>query len=220
MIPYFADILLFLLSFFRSRYHLGLEILALRQQLGVLNRKRPHPRFKRIDRLFWVLLRHLWPSWSNILIIVKPETVVAWHRAGFRLFWRLRSRCQNLGRPKINNDIRALIRQMVQENPSWGAPRIHGEILKLGFEVSERSVSRYIKRLSPRVGGLHHRYDWQRAAKANLSPDPGFSRSGMHSCRYFRPNRNSALSKTQFLSFPAKPFFADYSINAVLFRCD
>jgi putative transposase len=150
MIPYFADILLFLLSFFRSRYHLGLEILALRQQLGVLNRKRPHPRFKRKDRLFWVLLRHLWPSWSNALIIVKPETVVAWHRAGFRLFWRIRSRHQNLGRPKINNDIRALIRRMVKENPTWGAPRIHGELLKLGFEVSERSVSRHIKRLFPR----------------------------------------------------------------------
>jgi putative transposase len=82
-------------------------------------------------------------------MIIKPETDVAWRRAGFRMFWRFRSRCLSLGLPNINRDIRVLIRRTVQENPSWGAPRIHGELLKLGFEVSERSVSRFIKRLSP-----------------------------------------------------------------------
>ncbi len=145
MIPIF----LFLSSFFRSRSNLGLEILALRQQLGVLKRKHPRPRLRIRDRMFWVLLRRLWPAWSNVLVIVKPQTVVAWHRAGFRLFWRLRSRSKSIGRPTIHAEVRAIIRRMVKENPTWGAPRIHGELLKLGFQISERTVSRYIRRLSP-----------------------------------------------------------------------
>ena len=136
-------------AFFRSRYNLSLEILALRQQLSVLERKHPRPRQRMRDRMFWILLRRFWPSWRNVLVIVKPETVVAWHRAGFRLFWRLRSRPKSLGRPIVNAEVRALILQMVKENPSWGAPRIHGELLKLGLNVSERTVSRYIRRLSP-----------------------------------------------------------------------
>lgn len=136
-------------AFFRSRYNLSLEILALRQQLGVLKRKRPRPRLRMQDRMFWILLRRLWPAWRNVLVIVKPETVAGWHRAGFRLFWRLRSRPRRLGRPRIDAELRALIRRMVEENATWGAPRIHGELLKLGFDVSERTVSRYIRRLSP-----------------------------------------------------------------------
>jgi putative transposase len=118
--------------------------------LAVLRRKHPQPGLRTQDRVFWILLRRLWPAWNNVLIIVKPETVVAWHRAGFRLFWRLRSRrSKSLGRPKINTEVQALIRQMMKENSTWGAPRIHGELLKLGFEVSERTASRYIRRLSP-----------------------------------------------------------------------
>ena len=83
-----------------------------------------------------------------MLVIVKPETVVAWHRAGFRLFWRIRSRA-NKGRPKTDVELRRLIKRMASENPTWGAPRIHGELLKLGFDISERTVSHYIRRLSP-----------------------------------------------------------------------
>ena len=86
MIHLFIGLISCLGVFFRSRYNLGLEILALRQQLGVLKRKKPRPRLRVQDRMFWVLLRRLWPSWSSILVIVKPETIVAWHRAGFRLF--------------------------------------------------------------------------------------------------------------------------------------
>jgi len=149
MIAYSAGFLIFLSSFFRSRYDLGLEILALRQQLRVLNRKHPRRRFRLRDRLFWVSLQRLWPGWKNALIVVKPETVVAWHRAGFRLFWRFRSRSKKLGRPQINAELRSAIRRMTEENATWGAPRIHGELLKLGFDVSERTVSRYIRRLSP-----------------------------------------------------------------------
>jgi putative transposase len=142
------SLLLFLSSFLRSCYNLGLEILALRQQLGVLKRKTPRPRLRTGDRAFWILLRKLWPAWINVPIIVKPETVVGWHRAGFRLFWRIRSRPKSVGRPTIDAEVRAIIRRMVKENPTWRAPRIHGELLKLGFQISDRTVSRYIRRLS------------------------------------------------------------------------
>src|SRR5271167_419306 len=149
MIPFLIGLLTCLGAFFRSRYNLGLEILALRRQLGVLKRKHPRARLRIQDRIFWTLLRRLWPAWNHVLVIVKPETVLAWHRAGFRLFWRLRSRPRSLGRPKIDSELRALIRRMANENPSWGAPRIHGELLKLGLDVSERTVSRYLRRRSP-----------------------------------------------------------------------
>jgi putative transposase len=149
MAPILFGFLIWLSSFFRSRCNLSLELLALRQQLGVLKRINPRPRLRTGDRVFWILLRRIWLTWANALIIVKPETVVAWHRAGFRLYWRIRSRSKNIGRPKIDAEIRAIIQRMVKENPTWGAPRIHGELLKLGFQVSERTVSRYLRRLSP-----------------------------------------------------------------------
>ena len=136
MIAFVTGFLNCLSAFFRSRSSLALEILVLRQQLGVLKRGQPRPRLKIQDRMFWVLLRRLWPAWKRVLVIVKPETVVAWDRAGFRLFWRLRSRAKALGRPKLNAEVRALIRRIASENSSWGAPRIHGELLKLGFDVS------------------------------------------------------------------------------------
>src|SRR5712691_3027696 len=135
--------------FLRSRADTSLEVLALRQQVAVLKRQRPRPTLTRLDRVFWTTLRHLWPRWSKVLIIVKPETVVRWHRAGFRLYWRWRSRHRG-GRPRIGDDIRTLIRRLATENPDWGAPRIHGELLKLGFDVSERTVARYLRRLSRR----------------------------------------------------------------------
>jgi putative transposase len=108
MIPFFLSFLTCLSAFFRSRYNLGLEILALRQQLGILKRKSSRPRLRTQDRIFWILLRRLWPAWSNVLVIVKPEAVVAWHRAGFRLFWRLRSRPKRLGRPQVDAEVRTL----------------------------------------------------------------------------------------------------------------
>ena len=134
---------------FSEGCNLGLEILALRQKLGVLNRKHPPSRLRTQDRLCWVLLYWLWPGWRNALIVVKPETVVAWHRAGFRLFWPFRLRSKDRGRRKITAELRSAIRRMTEENATRGAPRIHGELLKLGFEVSERTVSRYLRRLFP-----------------------------------------------------------------------
>jgi len=150
MISFFVGLVACFGAFFRSRYSLSLEIIALRQQLAVLQRKHPRPRLRNQDRMFWILVHRFWSGWRNALVIVKPETVIGWHRAGFRLFWRLRSRAKSPGRQKIDTEIRALILRMVEENAGWGAPRIHGELLKLGFEVSERTVSRYLRQLSPR----------------------------------------------------------------------
>jgi putative transposase len=100
-----------------------------------------------VDKLFWVSARRFWSAWRQSLIMVTPETVVRWHRAGFSLYWSLISRVRNrVGRPKLSKDVRDLIFQMVAENPSWGAPRIHGELLLLGFDVSERTISRWMKR--------------------------------------------------------------------------
>jgi hypothetical protein len=132
-------------AFFLTRHRLALEAAALRQQLAVFKRKQPRPRLGRMDRLFWTMLRRVYSGWTDALIIVKPETVVSWHRAGFRLLWRWRSR--QFGRPKVTREIRDLIRRMKAENPGWGAPRIHGELLQLGFGVSEPTVSRYLRRI-------------------------------------------------------------------------
>src|SRR4051794_22956850 len=134
-------------AFFIGRHRLGMEVAALRHQLVVFKRKQPRPRLCICDRAFWAVLRRSWPGWVNALIIVKPETVVSWHRAGFRLLWRLRSRPRRLGQPKVRPEVRQLIRRMKSDNPSWGAPRIHGELLQLGFEISEPTVSRYLRGL-------------------------------------------------------------------------
>ncbi len=135
------------ISVFRSREELLLENLALRQQLLALHAKRPRPRLSSVDKLFWVVLRKVWSGWKRSLILVTPETVVRWHRTGFRLYWSWISRARKVvGRKPISREVRELIFRMVAENPTWGAPRIHGELLKLGFDISERTVSRWVKR--------------------------------------------------------------------------
>ena len=133
-----------------------LEIAALRQQIALLKRQVPRPQIRTCDRLFWIALRALWPRWKHALVVVKPATVVAWHRAAFRSYWRWRSRPR--GRPRTAAELRALIRTMATEN-RWGAPRIHGELLKLGFRIAERTVSRYLRAVKPR--GAHRRGGWK-----------------------------------------------------------
>jgi len=133
----------------RSRADVALEVLALRQQVAVFKRRQPRPRLRSSDRLFWTTLRRLWSGWKDVLVVVKPETVVGWHRSGFRLYWRWRSR-HRAGRPKITDEIRGLVRRLAEENANWGAPRIHGELLKLGFVISERAVARYLRRFRRR----------------------------------------------------------------------
>jgi putative transposase len=130
-----------------SRQALVLDNLALRHQLATLAHGGRRPRLVPADRLFWVALRRVRADWAAALAIVKPATVVAWHRRAYRAYWRRISR--RPGRPRTDAQLRDLIRCMVTEN-RWGAPRIHGELLKLGFRVSERTVSRYIRTSRPR----------------------------------------------------------------------
>ena len=133
-----------LTSSLHTRHELALENLALRQQIGVLRRSVKRPRLSNTDRGFWVLLRRCWANWDKVLAVVQPATVIQWHRAGFRKYWTWRSRPKG-GRPAIDPEIRALIRRMATAN-MWGAPRIHGELLKLGIRVSEATVSKYMPR--------------------------------------------------------------------------
>jgi len=149
MPQFILSMLAVLRVFFRSRSDTALEVLALRQQVAVLKRKRPRPVLNSMDRLFWTTLCRYWSRWKDVLIIVMPDTVTGWHRAGFRLYWRWRSRPRG-GRPTITDEIRSLIQSLASENPDWGAPKIHGELQKLGFVVSERSVARYLARVGRR----------------------------------------------------------------------
>ena len=136
-----------LVRLFRGRRSLLIENLALRQQLVALKRRHPRPGLSLFDKLFWVIARRVWSSWKQSLIIVTPETVVRWHRAGFLMYWRLISRVRRqAGRRPTPKEVRALIFRMVVENPTWGAPRIHGELRMLGFDFCERTISRWMKR--------------------------------------------------------------------------
>jgi len=130
----------------RLRSELALENLALRQQLAVLNRRHRRPQLRKLDRFFWVLLSRSWERWRDTLVIVKPETVLRWHRKQFASYWTRLSRKSRPGRPGKDREIRELIRRMARSNPSWGAPRLHGELLKLGIDISERTVSRWMPR--------------------------------------------------------------------------
>jgi len=133
--------------FFRSHHSLLLENLALRQQLVVLKRGHPRPKLVLFDKLFWLPVRRCWSGWKQKLLVVTPETVVRSHRAGFRWYWRVISKVRRpVGGKPASKEVRDLIFQMIAENPDWGAPRIHGELLMLGFEVSERTISRWMKR--------------------------------------------------------------------------
>jgi transposase InsO family protein len=131
----------------RSRRDLLLENLALRQQLAVLKKRHPQPRFVALDKLFWMMLRRFCPGWKQALVLVQPETVVRWHRAGFKLYWTWLSRRRiRVGRKCVSSELHELIFRMVAENPTWGAPRIHGELKMLGFDISERTVLRWMRK--------------------------------------------------------------------------
>ena len=145
----FLSVLLTLRAGLRSRAALQLEVLALRHQLQVLARSRPRRvQLSRADRMLWVWLSRVWSGWRSVVIIVKPETVIAWHRRGFQRLWAWKSRAR--GRPPVAADIRKLIRSMSETNPLWGAPRIHGELLKLGIDVCEATVAKYMVRDRPK----------------------------------------------------------------------
>src|SRR4030081_296254 len=150
MIALICFVLAVLASPFRSKFRLEAENAALRHQLIVLGRRsRGRVRLTNQESWFPLQLYRWFPAILKVLTIIRPETLVRWHRAGFRYYWRWKSRSLG-GRPQIETELRALIRQMSMENPLWGAPRIHGELLKLGFEVAQSSVAKYmVKRRGP-----------------------------------------------------------------------
>ncbi len=133
-----------LVSLLRTRRDLAFENLLLRQQLAVLKEKGVRPQLSASDRSFWVLVSKLWPRCRDALHIVKPETVIRWHREGFRRHWT--PKCKRKGRPVLDQKVRELIKRMSQANPLWGAPRIDGELLKLGIDVSQTTVAKYLVR--------------------------------------------------------------------------
>jgi len=129
-----------------SRLSLAVENLALRQQVAVYQHTVKRPTLRARDRIFWVWLSRLWSNWRSALAIVQPETVIKWHRQGFKLYWRWKSRSRKPGRPPVQREVRELIRRMSRENPLWGAPRILSELLLLGYHAAERTVAKYMVR--------------------------------------------------------------------------
>src|SRR5437667_426836 len=151
MITLLLHLLRILPFLFGGHRQLALENLTLRQQLAVYKRAVPRPRLCTTDRMFWVVLARVWPGWRQALIIVSPDTVLRWQRRRFREYWTMLSARPTGGRPTVDIEIRTLITRMAAANPLWGAPRIHGELLKLGLNVAERTVSRLMpkRRLPP-----------------------------------------------------------------------
>ncbi len=129
---------------------IALENLALRHQLAVLRRSVRRPRLLWRDRILWVWLSRVWASWRSSLVIVQPATILAWHRQGFQLYWRWKSKTNPVGRPRLDAAIRHLIRRLARENPTWGCRRIQAELALLGHEVAELTVAKYMHRTSPR----------------------------------------------------------------------
>jgi hypothetical protein len=136
----------FVINLFKSQRRLEAENLFLRHQLNIALRRAPQRlRLPGSDRALLALMTWLWPSLLGLATVVQPDTILRWHRAGFRAYWRWKSRGRP-GRPRVCREVRELIRQMSRENPLWGAPRIHGELLKLGYEIAESMVSKYMTR--------------------------------------------------------------------------
>jgi putative transposase len=143
MPPVVSAFLSFVIALFQSRASLHLENLALRHQLAVYQRTVHRPRLRPTDRLFWVCLSRLWSAWQDALAFVQPRTVIAWQRQRFRDHWRQLSQPGTLGRPAVAREVRALIQHMWQANPTWGSPRIIGELRKLGIDVTKSIVEKY-----------------------------------------------------------------------------
>jgi len=164
---------------------------GLRQQLTVLQVRHPRPRLATPDRVFWVVLRRFWSGWKRTLVIVQPATVVGWHRAGFKLCWTWRSRHKaRAGRKPVSRELRELIFRIVAENPTWGAPRIHGELKILGFDISERTVLR-----------------WTRKAPRNPEPAKRW--------KAFLNNHREAIAAMDFFTVPTLTFGVLYGFFVI-----
>ena len=164
------------------RRKLLLENLVLRQQIVVLKARHPRPKLRYVDKLFWVLLSRIWSGWKHSLVIVQPETVIRWHRAGFKMYWQWISRHRAVvGRKCVSREDRQLIFRMVVENPTWGAPRIHGELMMLGLDLSERTVLRWMR-------------------KAPRHPEPA------NHWKAFLSNHREAIAAMDFFTVPTLAF--------------
>jgi len=145
ILPTMISLLLhMILAGLKTRHRLAMENLALRHQIQVLQRPGKRPRLTRADRGLWVLLSRIWRDWRDGLFVIKPDTVVRWHRMGFKLYWRWKSRKRKTGRPRVSLELMALIRKISLANPLWGAPRIHGELLKLRIDLAQSTISKYM----------------------------------------------------------------------------
>jgi putative transposase len=136
----------FIILVLAGHKEIALENAALRQQLTIFKREQPRKKLRYRDRLFWTALMKIWKQWRTALVVVQPATVVSWQRRRFKQYWRKLSQKEGPGRPKVSAEVRRLVRTMAAANVTWGAPRIHGELLKLGIEISERTVSRLMPR--------------------------------------------------------------------------
>jgi len=204
MIGLLCFVLAVLASPFKSKVRLEAENAVLRHQLNVVRRRLPgRVRLTNHDRWFFIQLYRWFPSILKVLTTIRPETLVRWHRAGFRCYWRWKSRPQG-GRPQIDTELRGLVRRMSVENPLWGAPRIHGELLKLGFDVAQSSVAKYmVKRRGPPSQGwrtflrnhapniaamVRRPNDWLQTALCLRHRSARPQRSGLDQC-HGTPNR-------------------------------
>src|SRR5664280_3820693 len=155
---------------FKNKIQLLLEIAMLAKQLEIYQRTDPKLKLKRTDRMFFTFIMYWLYNWKERLFIVKPETVIKWHRTAFRIFWRWKSHYKG-GRPKVSREVIALIKQMANENPKWGAPRIHGELQNLGFDISESTVQRYMPKKGRRTSGQNWKTFLKNHSKEIISID-------------------------------------------------
>jgi putative transposase len=144
--PVLQALVAFARTFFRSRVAMQVEILALRHQLGVYQRTCRRPRLRSADRVFWSWLCRAWPRWRQALVLVRPETVIAWRRWRFRQYWSKLSGAGTAGRPAVAPEVRQLIRRLSTANPLWGAPRLVGELARIGIDLAQSTVARYMVR--------------------------------------------------------------------------
>jgi hypothetical protein len=164
----------YLFLFFRksiiNKTQLILENIFLRKQLKIYQRSNPKVKIKKTDRLFFKLIKELIINWRKQLFVVKPETVIKWHRSAFKFYWRWKSKLKG-GRPKVSREVIALIKKMANENSDWGAPRIHGELLKLESNICESTVQRYLPKKGKRNKGQNRKTFLQNHSKENISID-------------------------------------------------
>lgn len=139
---------------YKLNFQLAIENLALRQQLTIMKQSIHRPKIRKRDRLFWVIFSRLWHGWENVLIVLQPETVIRLHRKDFKLYWTFKSKKTESGRPPTDIKVQRIVKKMIKENLLWGSPILHGELLKLGIEISERTVSNMIRKYKHGKGPL------------------------------------------------------------------